>query len=288
LKLIAESGSTKTDWRIIYSDKVVGLFSTRGINPAVQSISQIEDSQIESLLRFRDTSISEIDFYGAGCGVADSKLKILNFIKGVFPYTQINIESDLIAASRALFGDKEGIVGILGTGSNSGYYNGSKIIERVPSLGYILGDEGGGVQIGKQILIDFLRKDLPADIQTYLLSKLALSESKILNKVYHQSFPNSFMANLVSLINNQFPFSDYLIAIIRKQFHLFFDNCLLKYSAINKAKIGFVGSIAHHYKDILKEVASEYNLTIHNVIQRPIEILSTKELLETNFVNEKN
>lgn len=288
MKLIAESGSTKTDWRIIQSDKVIGLFSTRGINPVVQSISQIKDTQIESLSRFRDVSISEIDFYGAGCGMPESKLKIKSFIGAIFPYAEINVESDLVAASRAVFGDQEGVICILGTGSNSGYYNGNRIVERVPSLGYILGDEGGGVQIGKQILVDFLRNELPRNIQTYLISRLALSESEILKKVYDQKTPNSFMANLVSLLSNEFPANNYLNEIIRTQFHLFFNNCLLKYSAVNNTKIGFVGSIAYHYNEILNEVASDYSLIIHNIIKSPIDRLSSKKILEMDFINEEN
>lgn len=288
MKLIAESGSTKTDWRIISSDEVVGLFSTKGINPLVQNITEIEKSQMEALSRFRNSSISQIDFYGAGCGTENSKNKIRNFIKGVFPYSEIQIESDLIAAARALFGNKAGIVCILGTGSNSGYYDGTKIVERVPSLGYILGDEGGGVQIGKQILIDFLRKNLPSNIQSFLQSKLSLSESEILDKVYQQSYPNRFMANLVSLLNTELPENEYLSKIIKNQFNLFFNNCLLKYSTINRSEIGFVGSIAHYNKGILKEVAAAHNLKVHNIIQRPIEILTSKESLEMDFVNNNN
>ncbi len=211
------------------------------------------------------------------------KNAITKFIRQVFPNAKINVESDLMAAARALFNAESGIACILGTGSNSGYYYEGKIVEQVPSLGYILGDEGGGVQIARKILIDYLRKDLGSEIYSYLSYRLNIIDAEILDKIYKDKFPNRYLANLVTIMASRFSKSAYFHNIVENEFYNFFDNILLKYATVYESNIGFVGSIAYYYREILLDIANEKNIVISKIIKKPIDMLITAPQLKPEY-----
>jgi glucosamine kinase len=275
--LFADSGSTKTDWKLV-STKIIESFQTQGINPVLQTADDIANDQIEHLRKFEHYHVDEIYFYGAGCGLEATQTKMEAILKRVFTNAKVTVDSDLIASAKALFGNKAGIACILGTGSNSGYYDGKRIACRVPPLGFILGDEGGGGQIGKQLLTDYLRGSMPVSLKKYLDERLCMSESELLNKIYQEKFPNRFLGSLVELVVLKFPEDSYIKRTVREQFDRFFNNCINKYDKKNES-LGFVGSIAFHFEEILRQAANAHHYTVHQILQKPIDKLIENKLM---------
>lgn len=271
--LLAESGTTKTDWRLIDKGIVLKSFSSKGINPIVQQLDYIVEEQKSILSEVEALPIVEIHFYGAGCGTKESKQKINLFLSTPFPNALIVVDSDLMAAAKALFGESSGIACILGTGSNSGLYNGKEIVERVPSLGYLLGDEGSGNQIGKRLIRDFLRNAMPTYMMEHLQSAFDLNENLLLTEVYSNKFPNRYLASFVSELANHFECDAYLLNVVSSEIRLFFERCLSQYPSSIDLPIGFVGSIAFHFQDIIRKIAKEYSFEVAHIIKQPINEL---------------
>lgn len=272
MKLIIESGSTKTDWRYKNLDGKIKSARSIGINPTLQSSEEIKDEQDDILRNLEKLQIKEVAFYGAGCGDKISKEKIESILKSYFPEANIQVESDLMAAYKALFENKNGIVCILGTGSNSALFENEKITDCVKSLGYLMGDEGSGTQIGKVLMQDYLRGKAPLDIYEFMNSYFGKTDEELIKEIYGLKYPNRFFAGLVKDIISKNK-NHYINELIEKQLHLFFHNCLLQYKSIHKHEIGFVGSIAFYFQDILKSLAQQYGLSIKNIIKQPIDQL---------------
>ncbi len=182
----------------------------------------------------------------------------------------MNINQDGVA----LFGEGEGIACILGTGSNSCYFNENVMVKNVSSLGYILGDEGGGVHIGKRLIRDYLRAKMPVEMAQELKLALAMDQNQIYHRVYQEKFSNRFLAGLVGLLAPEYGNSDYFSQIVRAEFELFFENCLSNYENVMQVSIGFVGSIANHFQHILKDIAKDKGYTISSIISKPIDQLA--------------
>ena len=160
--IIADSGSSKTDWRLITNDGVIEKAQTRGLNPhLISALDFKKEIQKSELVEWPINSIEKIYFYGAGITGVKLQENVAQWLQITFNRADIVADSDLLGAARAIYGSKEGMIGILGTGSNSGYFNGTEIEKRVPALGYILGDEGSGNALGKRLVISFLREELP-------------------------------------------------------------------------------------------------------------------------------
>lgn len=200
--LIADSGSTKTDWRLISEKEEVKSVSTPGINPFYQTEEEIEN-QISTLLypELMGFSVKKIFFYGAGCAFEDKKQIVKNAISVSFPKAQIEIESDLLAAARGLFLKEKGIACILGTGSNSCFYDGKNIIHNVSPLGFILGDEGSGAVLGKKFAADCLKNQLPEKLKDKFLKQYDLTPAQIIESVYKKPFPNRFLAQFTRFLS---------------------------------------------------------------------------------------
>ena len=197
--LIADSGSTKTDWRLIYGTEVRSM-STRGINP-YHSDEQEIDSELAKLdLDGKERSILEIYFYGSGVANDSMKQVIRNALQkrvGVHPFIQVN--DDLLGVARALFQKKEGIACILGTGSNSGLYQDGKITDKVPAMGYSLGDEGSGTDIGKRLVNALHKRNLSDTLRETIISEEGLSMDQILENVYQKPHANRYLASLTRI-----------------------------------------------------------------------------------------
>lgn len=274
--LIADSGSTKTDWRLVSDEGILESFTTSGINPALQSLDELKEDQIARLTPYSNFPVKRIDFYGAGCGQISAQAKIGLMLNEVFPLAQTDVASDLLGAARAIFDQRAGIACILGTGSNSGYYNGQQIVENVPSLGFLLGDEGGGSQIGKQLLIDYLRGDMPDHLSDLMNDKMGEDRATIYQRVYQRSFPNRFLASLVELVSKDYSRDTYFRAVVMKEFDRFFYNCIGKYEINKEVYVGFVGSLAFHFQDILRSVASNHGIEISGIVDKPIDALANQ------------
>jgi N-acetylglucosamine kinase-like BadF-type ATPase len=269
--LIADGGSTKTEWRLIDRDKVES-YSCAGINPFFNSQSQIKEELNNLAFVEDDLKITELYFYGAGLTAGKAQDEMESAFRSVFKETRLYFKDDLTAAARALFSDGSGIVCILGTGSNSGLYKEGKLVEKVPALGYILGDEGSGADIGKSFLNALLKRRLPGSLTKELIEKEDLEMNTVLHKVYKEKRPNRYMASLTQIMKKHMEISE-IRQIVLDAFDSFVNKNILKYPNHSEIEVGFVGSIAWHFQNELKEVLSRRDLRINKIIQQPIENL---------------
>ncbi|HEX8516256.1 MAG TPA: hypothetical protein VF868_08655 [Bacteroidia bacterium] len=285
--LIADSGSTKTDWRLVDSTNNHHRFGTIGFNPFFQdSITIAEELKTKLLPEFRAVCPESkeplyIYFYGAGCSSPEKCEVVSTAIKHVFPDATIEVEHDLLAAARALCGPKEGIAAIMGTGSNSCYYNGKEIVNNVSSLGYILGDEGSGAYIGKHFIQDYLNKEVPLNIAESFRETYNLSDENILNAIYKQPMPSRFLASFSKFIN-QHRREQYFIDLVNNSFEMFFNKHICKYDNHKTVGLSCVGSVAYHYSDTLQEVAKKKGVKIERIIESPIADLTEFHRLKQN------
>lgn len=273
MKLIADSGSTKTDWRlIINSEEVIG-FQTEGLNPYFKTKDEIltvlKEDVFPNIKNLND--IKEVHFYGAGCS-SKEKNKILEepFSKS-FINASIHIQHDLLGASIALCGNNKGIAVILGTGSNSCIFDGNKIIEEQQSLGYILGDEGAGSNIGKQLLKDFLYQNIPVHLSELLKTEFSLSKELILENVYKQPLPNRFLASFLKWVGEHIDHEAYLQNLVLDSFDSFFKTHLINYKNYKEHPINIVGSVGYFFKEYLHIIAFKYETKIGKIIKAPID-----------------
>ncbi len=273
MKLIADSGSTKTDWRLIANSEVIASFQTEGLNPFFKSreeIVKVLETEVV-LMVSTPASVLEINFYGAGCSSNEKKEELKQVFQSVFKDAIINIAHDLLGAAIALCGNDSGIVAILGTGSNSCVFDGSKIIEEQNSLGYILGDEGAGSNIGKQLMIDFLYQNMPAHIHQSLKEEFNLSKEIILDKVYKEPLPNRFLASFLKWVGEHIDEEDYLQTLVLGAFDNFFKTHLINYSNYREYSINIVGSVGYFFKEYLHIIAFKYEVKIGKIIKAPID-----------------
>jgi|ERR1019366_777068 N-acetylglucosamine kinase-like BadF-type ATPase len=279
--LIADSGSTKTDWRLIDDTKKIHQFATQGFNPYFQSSHQIAASIKSELIPQLPLSIFNfqfsIFFYGAGCEINSKKAVIKSALLQVFPLSVIEINSDILGAARAMCGSNPGIVAILGTGSNTCYYDRNKSIANVASLGYILGDEGSGAHIGKTFIQAYLNKEMPEDLSKRFYERTKLSLSDILDAVYKKPMPNRFLASFSKFIYQNLK-EQFVIDLVANCFEQFFDKHICKYEKHKEIKLSCVGSVAFYYSNILRAVAAEKAVNIDKIIETPIAGLTLYHL----------
>lgn len=279
--LVADSGSTKTDW-CKYENGFKSDYSTLGVNPMIHSVEYITEALLSSNI-FYDikNKVQNIYFYGAGCSADGRNNKVKSVLQPYFPNAKIDIEHDMLAAVIALHGDSDGIACIMGTGSNSVLQKDKQLIEKVPSLGYILGDEAGGVDLGKKFLIDFLYKKLPIEIYNYAKNELLLNKESILQNVYQNPAANKYMASFVPHITH-FRGTEYIQQVLRDKFSLFFEYHILCYEDYEKFPIGCIGSIANIFSQELQAVAHSYHTSIDIFLQKPIESLTDYHIRNSN------
>ncbi len=266
--LIADCGGTKSHWRTIAGDGSVEQYETAGINPYYQSEEEIA-SIISGLGPKILGDVEEIFFYGAGCSSDENQHRVRRALTTTFLNASIEVNHDLIAAARALCGDSAGIACILGTGVNSCLYDGKKIIANVPSLGYILGDEGSGFYLGRKLLGDFIRKELPSDLAEKLQSRYNINREDILSQVYHGDSPAKYVASFTKFIFDNRT-HQHLHNLVHHGFSVYFTKNVTRYEGYKNEEIHFVGSVAFYFNEILREVAAERGLTLKNIVENPI------------------
>lgn len=270
--LIAESGSTKTDW-VLIGDKRKRRFNTQGLHPYLQSSDEIGYILKNELkLNPKRTAVDEIYFYGAGVNSKDSKKVILRALQGYFNTKKIYTEGDLLAAARSTCQHEKGIACILGTGSNSCYYSGKKITNKLPSLGYILGDDGSGNHIGRKLLQYYFQGIMDKELATDFEKMFDLEHETILNNVYRKPFANRYLARFAKFALDHR--GHYMIENIAEDcLNDFFINNLLHYKQVHKVAVHFSGSVADSFKDILQQLCYQYEIELGKVVKRPIEDL---------------
>lgn len=266
--LVADSGSTKTDWRLINENGKIEQAKSQGLNPMI-----LDGSTITSILQqelpaaWQNNSIKQIDFYGAGCVAAQSKKVIEDALRVVFPSAEIKVSSDLLAAAKSVCGNTPGIVCILGTGSNCCYYDGTDILHHVPPLGYVLGDEGSASALGKAFLTAYLRGELPEHLSAKVASSLA-SKEELLDQVYHQAKPNEYLASYAQLIGNH-QTEPFMANLVMESFDTFLD-LVDKLNPQEGMAVNFVGSVAYHFSNLLQRALKKRGYRLGRIVQSPI------------------
>lgn len=267
--LLAESGSTKTEWCLVDRDGIVEHFLSDGINPFFQTrkeISRLVRLQLPQI--FFKARVNNIYFYGAGCSSLEKKNIVKASLEAQFKTPSV-IESDLLGSARALFQDEAGIACILGTGSNSCFYDGENIIKNVKSLGYILGDEGSGASLGKVFLSDCLKGLAPKELIEPFYKKYKIDPDEIMDYVYSKPFPNRLLS-VLSFFLYEYLEHPYVNNLVRKNLRSFFERNILQYE-YTEYPIRFVGSVAKMYSFILREIAQEIGIYIDVIIENPIK-----------------
>ena len=271
---IADSGSTKTDWRIIDSStNQVEQYSCKGLNPYHNSEQQLQNEIFNTFSTTNRTDIQEVYFYGAGCSSIEKKAILANVLLAIFENAKIYVEHDLLAAARATLKKESGIVLILGTGSSCGFYDGFNLSMPIPSLGYILGDEGSGVAIGKRILTNYFYKKFPTELATSFHKRYLLDKEEALNLIYKGDLPNKYIASFSQFAfhNKQHPF---IAGLIEDSFIDLFENVISSIPNYKNYSISIVGSIGFYYSDFLRSVANDFGLQLGVVIEKPISGLT--------------
>ena len=268
--LIADSGSTKTQWCLLTGNKKK-MISTQGISPYFLNDETLGKILSDELLpQTGKIEIDEIFYYGTGCSNLVNISLVKRGLKKIYPGAAIKVDHDLLGAAKALCGDEKGIACILGTGSNSCYYNGKKIVKNSPGLGFILGDEGSGTYLGKKVLQYYLYNTFDAELMDKFKNKYPQTNSEILDNVYKTALPNRYLAGFVTfLIENRGHFM--IENIIEDSLNDFFFTHICKYRESWTLPIHFIGSVAYGFKDVVKEMCNSYELQIGKVLQQPMD-----------------
>ena len=269
--LIADGGATKTDWALVDNGKLISRIYTLGMNPFQASEEIIENivrDQLVTQLPAQAISPS-IFFYGAGC-TPEKCIVIKGILSKFFPESNIFVSSDLLGSARGLCGHQPGIACILGTGSNSCYYDGENIAENTPSLGYVLGDEGSGAVIGKTLVADILKGIMPEHITKKFYEETQLTKADILDKVYRQPMPSRFLASMTPFVSRHKEEEPFLRDLAVRNFRLFFSRCIVPYKRPH-LKVNFVGGLAFSFETELKEAAAAEGFEVGKIAKGPME-----------------
>jgi glucosamine kinase len=267
--IVADSGGSKIDWRFLKTDRTIAQANSPGFNPYYQPIDHLKKMIKESLLPQINEPVTKIFYYGTGVSSEKNQKLIQLAFAEHFGAAKIEIGWDLLAAARALCGQEAGIACILGTGSNSCQYDGKEIVENVANLGWILADEGSGSCLGKQIVFDYFRKNMPETLATQFHARFPWTREEVLEKVYQQEKPSAFLASFAKFIFQHLK-EPYCYKLVYKSFSDFYENNVMKYPDYKKLKVHFTGSIAFYFSDVLRQVANDKGITVKNILEGPI------------------
>ena len=268
--LIADGGATKCEWRLAHDGEIQTIITT-GISPYFLSKEKIAAVlETELLATIPKVAVNKVAFYGTGLGNTDNLKLMRGVLHKTFPDATLEVTHDLMAAVHATAGSEKGVVAILGTGSNSCYYNGKKILKNSPGLGYVLGDEGSGAYLGKKVIQYYLYNTFDEDLRARFDATFTVTAKDILESVYTQPFPSRYLASYtLFLAQNR---GHYMIEnIIEDGLNDFFFQHLCKYTESWKLPIHFAGSVAYGFKDVLRQLCNAYEFDLGNVVQSPME-----------------
>jgi N-acetylglucosamine kinase-like BadF-type ATPase len=267
--LIADSGSTKTSW--VYTDRdKLEFLQTKGINPFFRNSEDIFEELNNTILASLSEKVQEVYFYGAGIINKEKANDVSVTLSKLFSNATFDVQSDLLASARATLGNSEGIACILGTGSNSCLYDGEKIVEHVPPLGFILGDEGSGSVIGRKLVGDYLKGIMPVKLKEKFSSRLKIEYADFLEAVYKKEKPNKFLAGFVPFLSENIE-HEYCKNIIVQSFGEFVERNILQYTGYEKMRICFVGSVAYYFEEQLVFVLKKNGLKPGIILKEPLD-----------------
>jgi len=269
MQLIAESGSTKTTWVVLQDGREVERRASVGLNPFYVTSETLHSSITEIFSAEECLKVEKVHFYGAGCSTKENVDWLSNEMKQVFTKAQVQINHDLLAAARGSFGSSAGMVAILGTGSNSCLYDGERIVDNVPALGFTLGDEGGGAWIGRQILKARYYREMPADVEAAFDKTFDTNLAEVLHHAYKDELPNRYVASFAPFAYDHIA-TPFMRELVAKSFNAFINAYLVKYKT-DQEEVSVVGSIGFYFKDILEEELGKHGFVLGTVAQSPIE-----------------
>jgi N-acetylglucosamine kinase-like BadF-type ATPase len=272
--IIADGGSTKTNWCLVTEEGKKVYFNTEGYNPYFSSTEYIIQSLNESLpTDLEKNQITEVNYYGAGCSTPEMRKIVEEAMKVVFVGAKVNIGHDLLAAARALLGNTEGFAAILGTGTNTCIYDGKEVVHNIDSGAYILGDEGSGCYIGKKLLTDYLRGYMPEPVRNLFWETYKLTPDDINEQVYTQPRANRFCASFSKFVYDNNVHIEYSRNLVRTSFEDFFRNLVTHYPDYQKYTFNCIGSVGYNFRNVLEEVVTENGMVVGNIIRSPIDNL---------------
>lgn len=275
--IIADCGSTKCDWLLLYGGRDQVLENTQGFNPFFQNTEDIKDILKAQLLpKLRDEETTEVYFYGTGIHDGHRKDIVADALRFAFPKAKIEVEHDLLAAARATCGREAGIACILGTGSNSCYYDGQKIVDNVPSLGWLLGDEGSGTYMGKALVRAKFYRELPPDLDAAFDKAFDAASSEAMNAIkdrVYEKGANAYLASFTRFLSDNIQHT-YVQHLVASSLNDFLDRQATKYSGYQHVPIHFVGSIAYHFQEELTKCLKARNMKLGKIIRKPIYALA--------------
>ncbi|MBF6628267.1 MAG: N-acetylglucosamine kinase [Proteiniphilum sp.] len=273
--LIADGGSTKTTWCLLNETGEESLFETEGYHPFFVGSDSIRASLEKNLpqeVKEKACSVKRIYFYSAGGGYSPETDGILvEGISGIFSSARITIETDLLAAARALLGDNKGFAAILGTGTNSCIYDGNEVTANVESLGFLLGDEGSGSYIGKKLIGDYIREVMPDAVSNDFFDSFQLTGMELLNKVYEHPLPNRYCASFAKFAGEHLQEDHYYESLVEGAFHDFFRNIVVRYPNYREYSFNCVGSIAYYFRDLLERVVIDQGMKTGKIDKDPMK-----------------
>jgi glucosamine kinase len=271
MKLIIDSGSTKTHWVLLDGKQIVENFTTTGFNPYYSSTEEIRKSIAAELPgEMKTKTVDNIYFYGTGCSTANNCSKIKTILQQFFKNAQVETHHDLFGAAVALQKNRKGIAAILGTGSNSCLWDGRQIVENVPSTGWIIGDEGSATYLGKIMLKAFLSGEMPENITRAFYDFTSLDFEGILHKIYSEPQPNRWISGLSPFASSHME-NRHVRELIKKNFRDFLETQVKKYTGYKECEISFTGSVAWYFREILHEVLKEEGLHLGIILQQPMD-----------------
>src|ERR1700761_2951845 len=272
--IIADGGSTKTNWCLVTEEGKKVYFNTEGYNPYFAPTDYIIKSLQESLpIDLEKDQITEVNYYGAGCSTPEMRKIVEDAMKVVFNKSRIYIGHDLLAAARALLGTTEGFAAILGTGTNTCIYDGKDVIHNIDSGAYILGDEGSGCYIGKKLLTDYLRGYMPEAVRKNFWDTYKLTPDDINEQVYTQPRANRFCASFSKFVYDNNVHIEYSRNLVRTSFEDFFRNLVTHYPNYQNYTFNCIGSVGYNFRNVLEEIVTENGMVVGNIIRSPIDNL---------------
>ncbi len=272
--LVADSGSSKTDWLLAVPQQEPLQFKTGGLNPYFltekEMVKILQDEGVEMVKHTAE--ITEIYFFGAGCSSPDRHEIVTNALSQLFPKAYISVDSDLLGSAYATCGHEKGLCCVLGTGSNISFFDGEDVHSGKHGLGYVLGDEGSGTWFGKALITDFLYGNMPADICASFDQAYGLNKEIVINHVYQLPAANSYLASFAKFLNG-IRTTDYCQELLARGFQEFIDTDIKSFPQYHKYKCHFVGSIAYVFADELKALCTANDIQVGKIIKAPISDL---------------
>lgn len=272
--LVVDCGSSKSEWMFFDKEGNEKLWIANGFNPNYKDITDIKSDIVGNIENIKLDNVDAIYFYGTGCSTAVNKNKIFKVFHELMPDSKIVVDSDMMAACHALWGDEKGIACILGTGSNACVYDGNRIERQAVSLGYILGDEGSGCHLGKILLHDYFYGIMPSHLRDAFYERFSVTRDDVVKNVYQNQQGSRYIASFAVFAGENLN-DDYVISITESVFKFFFDYYVVPMNENREYRLGFVGSVARCFEDLLRKTASVYGFDIAKIISSPIEELKS-------------